>query len=36
MYELRRAIDAGFATRLVHTVPRTGYRLAALAEEHGA
>lgn len=29
MHELRRGVDAGFPTRLIHTVPRTGYRLAA-------
>jgi DNA-binding response OmpR family regulator len=29
IYDLRRAIDGGFDTRLLHTIPRTGYRLAA-------
>ena len=29
MYELRRAVDARFASKLIHTVPRIGYRLAA-------
>ena len=29
VYELRRAIDGPFATKLLHTLPRVGYRLAA-------
>ncbi len=29
IYELRRAVDAPFAVKLIHTLPRTGYRLAA-------
>ena len=29
VYELRRAVDEGFAVKLVQTVPRVGYRLAA-------
>lgn len=28
VYELRRSIDAPFATKLLHTLPRLGYRLA--------
>jgi DNA-binding response OmpR family regulator len=28
IYDLRRAIDAPFATKLLHTLPRVGYRLA--------
>ncbi len=31
MHVLRRAIDAPFASKLLHTVPRVGYRLAATA-----
>jgi DNA-binding response OmpR family regulator len=30
IYELRRSVDAPFATKLLHTLPRIGYRLAAL------
>lgn len=30
MYELRRSVDGAFKTKLVHTVPKLGYRLAAL------
>ena len=33
IYELRRAIDGPFAVKLLHTVPRVGYRLAPPAEE---
>ena len=29
VYELRRSIDAGFEQKLLHTLPRVGYRLAA-------
>lgn len=29
MYELRRAIDGPFAKKLIHTVPREGYRMGA-------
>jgi DNA-binding response OmpR family regulator len=29
IYELRRAVDAPFEVKLIHTVPRLGYRLAA-------
>ena len=36
MYELRRVVDAGSATPLVHTVPRAGYRLARLSDGVGA
>lgn len=28
IYDLRRAVDAPFATRLLHTLPRYGYRIA--------
>jgi DNA-binding response OmpR family regulator len=30
VYELRRAVDGPFATKLIHTLPRMGYRLAVL------
>lgn len=30
MYELRKSVDGAFKTKLVHTVPKLGYRLAAL------
>jgi len=33
VYELRRSIDAGFPVKLVHTLPRIGYRLAAPGAE---
>ncbi len=32
IHVLRRAIDAPFALKLLHTVPRTGYRVAAQAQ----
>jgi len=32
MHVLRRAIDAPFAQKLLHTVPRVGYRLAATSD----
>ncbi len=32
VYELRRSIDGPFAVKLIHTLPRTGYRLAAPRE----
>ncbi len=36
MYELRRSIDGPFATKLLHTLPRIGYRLAVAGEPaHG-
>ena len=31
VYELRRAVDGPFATKLIHTLPRVGYRLAVTA-----
>jgi DNA-binding response OmpR family regulator len=31
IYELRREIDGPFAVKLIHTVPRAGYRLARLS-----
>jgi DNA-binding response OmpR family regulator len=31
VYDLRRAVDAGFAEKLVHTLPRIGYRIAQRA-----
>ena len=30
VYELRRVVDGPFERKLIHTLPRTGYRLAAL------
>ena len=33
VYELRRSVDGPFPIKLVHTLPRVGYRLAALHEE---
>lgn len=33
VYELRRSIDTGFRTKLIHTLPRVGYRLACLPDE---
>ena len=36
IYDLRRAVDGPFADKLIHTVPKLGYRLAAEAEpSHG-
>lgn len=32
VYELRRQVDGDFAVRLIHTLPRVGYRLAVLDE----
>ncbi|WP_160320747.1 helix-turn-helix domain-containing protein, partial [Stenotrophomonas africana] len=28
VYELRRSVDGPFAEKLIHTLPRVGYRLA--------
>ena len=33
VHVLRRAIDAPFASKLLHTVPRVGYRLAATTDD---
>lgn len=33
VYELRRSVDGPFATKLIHTLPRVGYRLAITATE---
>ena len=30
IYELRRSVDGPFAQKLIHTLPRLGYRVAAL------
>ncbi|MCF5930396.1 helix-turn-helix domain-containing protein, partial [Xanthomonas perforans] len=30
IYELRRSVDGPFAQKLIHTLPRLGYRLAQL------
>jgi DNA-binding response OmpR family regulator len=35
IYELRRSIDGPFPVKLLHTLPRVGYRLAATAKEAG-
>jgi DNA-binding response OmpR family regulator len=32
VYELRRAVDGPFAVKLIHTLPRVGYRLAATTD----
>ncbi|HEX5756958.1 MAG TPA: response regulator transcription factor [Arenimonas sp.] len=29
IYDLRRSVDSGFDTKLIHTLPRVGYRLAS-------
>jgi DNA-binding winged helix-turn-helix (wHTH) protein len=29
VYELRRSVDGPFPVKLIHTLPRVGYRLAA-------
>jgi DNA-binding winged helix-turn-helix (wHTH) protein len=31
IYELRRSVDGPFATKLIQTIPRIGYRLAETA-----
>jgi DNA-binding response OmpR family regulator len=36
VYDLRRAIDGPFGTKLLHTLPRVGYRLALAEEGDGA
>ncbi|MGH8025351.1 MAG: response regulator transcription factor, partial [Pseudoxanthomonas sp.] len=33
IYELRRSVDGPFPVKLIHTLPRVGYRLAALPQE---
>lgn len=33
IYELRRSVDGPFPVKLIHTLPRVGYRLAAIARE---
>ena len=33
VYELRRSVDGPFAMKLIHTLPRVGYRLAAIAKD---
>ena len=35
VYDLRRAIDGPFEPKLLHTLPRLGYRLALAADAHG-
>ena len=34
VYDLRRAVDGGAAVKLIHTLPRVGYRIAKTAEAH--
>jgi len=34
IYELRRSVDGPFQQKLIHTLPRVGYRLAATADAH--
>lgn len=34
IYELRRAVDGPFAEKLIHTLPRIGYRLAASGDDN--
>jgi len=39
IYDLRRSVDGPFATKLIHTLPRIGYRLAVVdphEQEHAA
>ena len=33
IYELRRSVDGPFTDKLIHTLPRVGYRLAVVAKE---
>lgn len=33
IYELRRSVDGPFPVKLIHTLPRVGYRLAAIKDE---
>ena len=33
IYELRRSVDGPFPVKLIHTLPRVGYRLAAIARD---
>ena len=35
IYELRRSVDGPFAIKLIHTLPRTGYRIAYTGEGDG-
>lgn len=35
VYELRRSVDGPFAQKLIHTLPRTGYRIAPPSVEDG-
>ena len=36
IYELRRSVDGPFASKLIHTVDRTGYRIARSPDHDGA
>ena len=33
VYELRKSVDGAFATKLIHTVPKLGYRIAVLEQQ---
>lgn len=35
IYELRRSVDGPYPLKLIHTLPRVGYRLAQTEETHG-
>lgn len=35
VYDLRRAVDGPFAVKLIHTVPKSGYRIAAAGTDDG-
>lgn len=35
IYELRRSVDGPYPLKLIHTLPRVGYRLAETSETHG-
>ena len=36
VYELRRVVDGPFERKLIHTLPRIGYRLALASPEEAA
>ncbi|MEE7567211.1 helix-turn-helix domain-containing protein, partial [Xanthomonas sp. Kuri4-3] len=36
IYDLRRSVDGPFAEKLLHTLPRVGYRLGRLDPSHEA
>ena len=35
VYELRRSVDGPFAVKLIHTLPRVGYRLGETVASDG-